>query len=130
MSHALTPALTPAIAVHLVAASAALVLGAIVLSRRKGTAAHRLLGRLWVGTMVVTAAGSFWIRTGGGFSWIHLLSAWTLVAVSMGFWHIRRARIDRHRGWMVGAYVGLAVAAAFTLLPNRLLGHLVRAWLG
>jgi len=126
MSHALTPA----IAVHLIAATVALVLGAIVLARRKGTAAHRLLGRLWVGAMFVTAAGSFWIQAGGGFSWIHLLSAWTLIAVSIGFWQIRRARTRDHRRWMVSAYVGLAVAAVFTLLPNRLLGHFVRAWLG
>ncbi|HEX7043092.1 MAG TPA: DUF2306 domain-containing protein [Burkholderiales bacterium] len=126
MSHALTPA----IALHLLAASAALGLGAIVLSRRKGTAAHRLLGRLWVGAMFVTAAGSFWIRMDGGFSWIHLLSARALVAVSMGLWHIRRARTRAHRRWMVGACVGLAVAGAFTLLLDRLLGQVVRAWLG
>jgi uncharacterized membrane protein len=47
------------IAVHLSAALAALLLGGFVLSMRKGTAAHRRLGRAWGALMLATAASSF-----------------------------------------------------------------------
>ena len=74
------------IAAHLDAALLALVLGAVVLMRRKGTASHRRLGQAWVALMIVVALSSFWIleiRNGAGFSVIHLLSAWTLLALAL-----------------------------------------------
>src|SRR5439155_25600030 len=65
------------IALHLAAALAALLLGITVLARTKGTRSHKLLGRTWVAVMLVVALSSFWIQR-DGFSWIHLLSIWTL----------------------------------------------------
>jgi len=66
----------PIMFLHLGAAILSLVLGAVVLYRRKGTASHKALGRIWVGLMLVAALSSFWIleiRDGAGFSVIHLL---------------------------------------------------------
>jgi uncharacterized membrane protein len=117
--------LTPLIAFHISVAMLALVLGAVMFARPKGTPGHRLLGCIWVASMVATAFGSFWIQRGDHFSWIHLLSAWTLFGLFMAVRNVRRGSIQAHRGWMIGLYMGLAIAGAFTLLPNRLLGSLV-----
>lgn len=122
-----TPPFT--VLLHLAAALTALVLGAVILFRRKGTTTHRWLGRVWLIAMLATAVGSFWIRTDGRFSWIHALSIWTLIAITIAFRHARQRRVRSHRRWIIGAYTGLVVAGAFTLLPSRFLGQLVRAWL-
>lgn len=117
--------ITPAIAIHLLAALGALLLGGLMLAGRKGTAPHRLLGRVWVLLMAVTALSSFWIRTHGHFSWIHLLSLWVLFILVKALVAIYRGNVRAHRRWMTGAYVGLTAAGVFTLLPHRLLGGMV-----
>jgi uncharacterized membrane protein len=116
---------TPLIVFHVFAAFASLLLGAAMFLRAKGTPSHRFMGRLWVATMAATALGSFWIASAGHWSWIHLLSAWTLFGLFMAVRHIRRGQVAAHRGWMIGLYIGLCTAGIFTLLPNRLLGSLV-----
>ena len=108
------------IATHLSAALAALIIGAAVLLREKGTHAHKLLGRAWVATMLVVAVSSFWIRR-DGFSWIHLLSIWTLFSLACAVWFIRRGNVPAHRGFMVGTFLGLAGAGIGALAPGRLL---------
>jgi uncharacterized membrane protein len=115
--------MTPAIALHLVAALVALLAGIAILARAKGTPSHRLLGRVWVGAMAATALSSFAITYNGHFSWIHALSAWTLLSLVMGVRAIRAGRLAAHRGWMLNTYAGLAIAGAFTLLPSRLIGR-------
>src|SRR2546426_10221092 len=87
--------------------AAALVVGAAVLSRRKGTASHKLLGRSWVALMLAVALSSFWIfeiRRGAGPSFIHLLSAWTLISLALAVWFIRRGNVRAHRGFMIGTF--------------------------
>ena len=114
---------TPLIAAHAVAAASAVVLGAAVLLRRKGTDTHRLLGRLWVLAMAFTALSSFGIYR-EHFSWIHGLSVFTLAMLVSGVVAARRGYTRAHRGIMVGTYAwGLIVTGLFTLLPSRLLGH-------
>lgn len=117
--------LTPLIAFHISTALLAIVLGAAMFARPKGTPSHRLLGRIWVASMAATAFGSFWIQSSGQFSWIHLLSTWTLFGLVMAVRNARLGKIQAHRGWMIGLYMGLAIAGAFTLLPSRMLGSLV-----
>lgn len=114
---------TPLIAAHAAVAGCAVLLGAVVLWRRKGTVAHRLLGRLWILFMGFTALSSFGIYR-ESFSWIHGLSVFTLVMLAMGLWAARGGRVRAHRGIMIGIYAwGLIVTGLFTLLPQRLLGH-------
>ena len=117
--------LTPLIAFHISTALLALVLGAVMFVRPKGTPSHRQLGHIWAASMAATAFGSFWIRHTGHFGWIHLLSAWTLFGLAMAGRNARRGEIQAHRGWMIGLYLGLAIAGAFTLLPSRFIGSLV-----
>jgi uncharacterized membrane protein len=102
---------------HLAAALLALVLGSVVLTLPKGTRRHKLLGRLWVGLMVLVAVSSFWI----GFSWIHLLSIWTLISLACAIWFIRRGNVRAHRGFMIGTFLGLAGAGLGALAPGRML---------
>ena len=47
--------MAPLVTTHAGLAAAALVVGAAVLCRRKGTASHKLLGRSWVALMVAVA---------------------------------------------------------------------------
>lgn len=118
--------------VHLIAALLALVIGALVLWRKKGDARHRFLGRFWVMLMLVVATSSFWIReiNSGGFSPIHLLSIVSCYSVVAGVIAIRtRPRspdtLSRHRKSMQSLYVyGMLIAGGFTFLPHRLLGRL------
>lgn len=111
------------IATHVLAAGYSLLCGLVLLSLRKGTPLHRVLGGSWVGAMLVTALGSFWIQSRGHLSWIHLLSGWTVLGLAMGMWSLWRGRVQAHRQAMRGLMVGLTVAFVFTLTPDRLLGR-------
>jgi uncharacterized membrane protein len=110
---------------HLTAALLAVVVGGTVLPMRKGTRMHRFGGRVWVVLMMVTALLSFGIRNSGSFSWIHLLSLYTIFAITMALIAISRKNVVLHKQWMRGTYLGLVVAGVFTPLPQRLLGNLV-----
>ncbi len=121
---------TPLIAAHAVAAGSAVLMGAGVLLRRKGDARHRLMGRVWVGLMLLTALSSFGIYR-DHFSWIHGLSVFTLAMLALGVKAAREGRVRTHRNIMAGTYAwGLIVTGLFTLLPNRLLGHALWSTLG
>ena len=104
------PSWTWLIALHAVAASLALVLGAFqILRPTKGDAPHRAIGRTWVGLMLFVALGS-WLF--GGYSsgidiFLRVLAVWTTFSVVMGIVQARRGVIAAHRGYMVGTYFGL-----------------------
>ena len=118
--------INPWLVVHLAAVLPALPLGAYVLVRRKGDRLHRLLGRVWVMLMLLTALSSFGLRgMTGGFSWIHLLSILTLVSVPRSVVMAMRGNIRAHMRGMRIVYAALVAAGAFAFLPGRLLG----AWL-
>jgi uncharacterized membrane protein len=120
------------IPLHLSAAVAALLLGATVLFLRKGTALHKALGRTWVVLMLVVAISSFWIfelRRGAGPSFIHLLSAWTLISLACAIYFIRRGNVRAHKGFMIGTFLGLAGAGLGALAPGRALPRLIASLL-
>jgi uncharacterized membrane protein len=74
--------------------------------------------------MAITAISSLFIMeiNDGAFSFIHLFSGWTLVALPMGIYAIRRRHLRGHRGAMAGTFFGgLIVAGAFTFIPGRLM---------
>ncbi|HYN13968.1 MAG TPA: DUF2306 domain-containing protein [Burkholderiales bacterium] len=110
-------------ALHLTAAVLSLFVGAVVLAHRKGTSSHKLLGRIWVALMLAVAVSSFWILDigKGSFSFIHLLSVWTLVSLALAIWFIRRGNVPAHKGFMVGTFIGLAGAGLGALAPGRFL---------
>ena len=133
--------LTPAVAIHMTAAIAAVALGPIALWARKGAKqrprVHRAFGYGWVTLMLATAVSAIFIRdfelpNWGGYTPIHLLIPVTLVALFGAFYFLTKGNIRGHRKSMQGLYVGACVVAgAFTLLPGRYLGQLVWGqWLG
>ena len=114
---------SPVIIGHAVLASAAVVLGALLLATRKGHQIHRLMGWIWVLCMTAVAGISFAIHRPDGYSWIHGLSVFTLVSLLVGVMHARAHRIKAHRTHMVALYIGaLLITGLFTLLPGRLIG--------
>ncbi len=114
---------SPVIIGHVVLASTAVVLGALLLATRKGHQIHRLMGWIWVLCMTAVAGISFAIHRPDGYSWIHGLSVFTLVSLLVGVAHARAHRVKAHRTHMVSLYVGaLLITGLFTLLPGRLIG--------
>lgn len=120
----MSPGWTTLIALHAVGATTAAVLGGyLVARRRKGDLLHRRLGRFWMADMYWVAFSSFGIKrlTPGHFSWIHGLSAWTIVSLTMAIWAARRHDGRAHRVWVVGTYLGLLGAGiAAVAFPVRL----------
>jgi uncharacterized membrane protein len=112
-----------AVQIHAFAAIAAMLLGAIVLFRPKGTAVHKLMGRVWVGLMLVVATSAIFIneiRLIGPFSPIHIFVVLTYYGIGEGVREIRRGNIEAHQATMKSVYLGaLLLTGAFTLLPGR-----------
>ena len=111
----------------MISALIGVLLGGYVLWNPKGTDKHKALGRCWVATMLVATLSSFGIRTVNPdqFSWIHLLSLFTLFSLISGYIAIRKGYIDRHRSAMRGAYVGLVIAGIFAAMPGRIFGDML-----
>src|SRR3954453_14822100 len=116
---------TVLVAAHAAGATLAVLLGGWNLwLSRKGDLLHRRVGRLWFVTMYWVAFSSFGIKRlhPGHFSWIHGLSAWTIVSLTIALWAAATHRIDLHKGFVVGSYFGLVGAGLAALaFPQRLL---------
>jgi uncharacterized membrane protein len=113
---------TPALLIHLATAIPAVPLGAWLLLKPKGDALHRLLGKVWLALMTVTAIAAIFIRTinNGQFSWIHLFVVLTLVSVPRTYFAARRGDIAKHRDVVLGLYLGAALLAGFAaFVPHR-----------
>ena len=111
---------------HLTTICIALVLTPVMLLRRRGDRFHRQLGWVWGSAMFLTAALSLNIRmiNQGGFSFIHILSIWTIIQVPIIIWSARTHNVARHRGSVRGMVFGALLIAGFFTFPfNRLLGH-------
>lgn len=117
-----------AVQVHVATVLPAAVLGALLLAGRKGTARHRLAGKIWLLLMLASAVSSFFVhelRMIGSFSVIHLLSAYVIFGCFLAYRHARAGRIAAHRRQMIGLYLGGIVGAGlFTLLPGRIMGRI------
>lgn len=112
---------------HVYAAVSAFALGLGILTLPKGTRWHKQLGWAWVALMCVTALSSLFIMeiNHGYYSFIHLISGWTLVALPMGIYAVRRGRVRQHRSTMVSLFVGgMLIAGGLTLLPGRIMWRL------
>jgi uncharacterized membrane protein len=118
----------PVIQIHLLAALAAFVIGTIQIFGPKGTGLHRILGWTWVIFMMTVAVSSLFIKiiNHGQFSFIHILSGITLVAVPVLVYAARKKDIRTHRKQAINLYIGaLLVAGLFTFLPGRLMWQMV-----
>lgn len=118
---------SPAIQIHLVAALIAIAVATLQIVGPKGTTFHRVIGWSWVIVMFTVAVSSFFIRqiNHGTFSFIHVLSGLTLIALPILVLAARRRDIKRHRAQAYQLYIGaLLIAGVFTFLPGRLMWHI------
>lgn len=122
--------MTIAVTLHLICTAAALVLGIIIFARTKGTPSHRALGSLWVSLMATAALTSLWIPSFLTVSWIHLFVIVVAISVPKAIVEVRRGRVQAHRGWMIGTFIGLIGAGLGTLAPGRLIDTALRRALG
>lgn len=112
--------------VHLAAALTALAIGVVLMVGIKGSGVHKLLGWVWVTAMGLAAVSSLFIRgiNPEGFSFIHLLSGWTIIGLPGAVYAIKRGRVVAHRKAMTSMFVGgLLLAGLFAFIPGRLLWH-------
>ena len=118
-----------AVQIHVAAVLPASVLGAYILLNRKGTPVHRLLGKIWMALMVISSLSSFFIHELNlvyGFSPIHLLSVFVLVAVWRAISAARAHNIRAHKAAVIGMYFGgIGIAGLFTLIPGRIMNAVV-----
>jgi uncharacterized membrane protein len=105
---------------HVVTALFVLAIGPVQILRRRRDRIHRTMGYLWVAAMYYVCISSFWIVTAGHFTWLHGLSAFTIVTVTLGLVSAIRRNIRSHLGNMIGSYIGIAVAFVFAVtVPGR-----------
>lgn len=127
--------LTPLVAVHMTCASLSVGLGPVALWARLGAVQrprlHRAFGYAWVTLMIVAAVSAIFIRDAflpnvAGYTPIHLLIPLVLGNFFASFRALAQGRIDAHRRFMQGTYIGACVVAGlFTLVPGRYLGDLL-----
>jgi uncharacterized membrane protein len=126
-SMSLQPLLDAPLAVqfHVATVIPAAILGAFIFLRPKGTAIHRLLGKIWVVLMVGTSVSTFFIhelRMFYGFSPIHLLSIFTIYGCLQSVYFARRGETRRHMRIMQSVYLGgIVIAGGFTFVPGRIM---------
>ncbi len=117
--------------IHLAFMLPAPLLGGYLLLARKGTHKHRKLGSVYMLMMTIGAFVSLFMPAKVGpqlflhWGWIHLLSWWTLFSIVMALRAVKQGNIGTHRGYMIGLYIGMVIAFAFTFTEGRMLGQLL-----
>jgi uncharacterized membrane protein len=113
---------------HLGTLAPAFILGTYLLINLKGTPAHRLLGKLYMGLMLFPATVTLFMEAQVGplflnhFGYLHLLSFLVLRTVLFAYIAARRGNVKAHKRHMIGMYIGaLLLAGGFTLMPGRLM---------
>ena len=113
--------------VHFIAAVLAIILGLINLVSEKGTFQHRIIGWFWLIIMIFVTIPSFWIReiNEGDFSWIHLLTIWTIISMGISIISIKKGNVRTHAAFMVGTMVGAVIAGGFAVMPGRFISEMI-----
>jgi uncharacterized membrane protein len=111
-----------AIQIHIAVAVGALLLGIIMLVRRKGGPSHRLIGRGFMVLMLATATSAIFIRelNDGSFSWIHIFIPLTFFTAWEAIHYVRKGNIKRHRHAVLGLFfLALLIPGVFSFMPGR-----------
>lgn len=118
--------------VHLGTILPAFLIGTYLLIRTKGTSNHRALGKVYMCLMMFTGIITLFIPAAVGgrflnhFGFIHLLSLLTLYTVPSAYFAARNHNVARHKGNMIGLYIGgILIAGFFAFMPGRRL----HAWI-
>lgn len=111
-----------ALSVHLATVIPAIPLGAYIFLTRKGGSRHKLLGKVWLALMLTTGVATIFIRNvnDGQFSWIHVFTLLTFIAVPQALLSARAGKIEKHRKHLRDFFIGALVIAGVTaFLPGR-----------
>jgi uncharacterized membrane protein len=107
--------------IHLAFAALAIVSGAFIVLRTKGTGTHRRAGWVYALSMLSLNGTAFMLyNLFGRLGPFHLAAAVSLATIILGLIPARRRRpkgswIEHHAYWMSWSYVGLLAAAASEL---------------
>ena len=111
---------------HLATVIPCVFLGGYLLLAYKGTSIHKLLGKMYMSLMFITAIITIFLPANvgpqflGHFGWIHLFTILTLWTVPTALIAIRKGNVKAHKRKMILLYVGaLLIAGGFTLVPGR-----------
>jgi len=113
---------------HLASVLPAFLIGTFLLLRRKGSPLHKLLGKIFMVLMLITATITLFMPAQlgptllGHFGFIHIFSLLVFNAVPRAYLAVRKGDIISHRNNLIGLYVGaIIIAGGFALLPGRLI---------
>lgn len=116
----------PAIIIHTICAFAALGFGIVMFIRKKGTPSHKIIGKVFVLFMAVTAISALFITGLNGKYWspIHLFVPLSFYAIWELFHHIRKGNIKKHEKAVKGLFFGaLLIPGVIAMWPGRRLWH-------
>lgn len=112
-----------AVFIHLVTIVPAALIGAYLILSRKGSPAHRRLGKIYMLLMGFTAVWTLFLpaefgpRLWNHFGMLHLLSVLTAWTVPTAWRAARRGDIKGHRSAMAQLYLGgILIAGTFAIL--------------
>ena len=113
---------------HLITVIPCIFIGAYLLIVQKGSKVHKVLGRIYMVLMMITAIITLFMPAFVGpqflnhFGFIHLFSILTIYSVPTALIAIRKGQVGRHKWKMIGLYFGaIIIAGGFTLAPGRYL---------
>lgn len=113
---------------HLTTILPAALLGGLLLAFAKGTPFHRLLGKIYMVLMLLTAVITLFMSAEVGptllnhFGFIHLFSVLVIVTVPRAYIAAKNHNVQSHKYSMLGMYIGaVLLAGSFTLMPGRYL---------
>jgi uncharacterized membrane protein len=99
--------------------------------RSKGAAGHKLLGKLYMSLMLITASISLFMPANvgpqflGHFGFIHAFSFLTLYSIPTAVLAIKGGDVRKHKIKLVILYLGaIVIAGGFTLAPGRYMNEL------
>ena len=83
---------------HISLSLAAEPVGLFILLSKKGTAQHKLVGRVWLVIMLIVSLSAILIHeiNPGRYSLIHPLIPWTIGSLIYSIWNIKRFKKTRH----------------------------------
>ena len=111
---------------HLLTIVPCVFIGAYLLIVSKGTKGHRLLGKIYMSLMMITAVTTLFMPAQVGpqflshFGYLHLFSILTIYSVPTALIAIRKGQVNKHKWKMVLLYFGaIVIAGGFTFVPGR-----------
>lgn len=120
-----------AVVLHVATVLPAVPLGGYLLLAPKGTPAHKMLGKVWVALMVITALSACFIKYGGGLDFhispIHIFVPLTLIASYKLVATARRGDMKGHKKEILSLYLGALMIPG--IVSMAMPGRLMNVWL-